>query len=127
MAKPGLDGHDRGIKVLARAFRDAGMEVIYLGLRQTPEMIVTAALQEDANVIALSTLNNTHMTVFPKVLDLIKKNKMQNILLTGGGIISKTDMEKLNNIGIGKLFGPGTPIQETIDYITNWVKNNYDQ
>ena len=127
MAKPGLDGHDRGIKVLARAFRDAGMDVIYLGLRQTPEMIVTAALQEDANVIALSTLNNTHMTVFPKVLDLIKKNKMQNILLTGGGIISKTDMEKLNNIGIGKLFGPGTPIQETIDYITNWVKNNYDQ
>tara|TARA_A100001011_G_C14312735_1_gene846434 strand:+ start:2174 stop:2575 length:402 start_codon:yes stop_codon:yes gene_type:complete len=127
MAKPGLDGHDRGIKVLARAFRDAGMEVIYLGLRQTPEMIVTAALQEDANVIALSTLNNTHMTVFPKVLDLIKKNKMQNILLTGGGIISKTDMEKLNNIGIGKLFGPGTPIQETIEYITNWVKNNYDQ
>jgi len=90
-------------------------------------MIVTAALQEDANVIALSTLNNTHMTVFPKVLDLIKKNKMQNILLTGGGIISKTDMEKLNSIGIGKLFGPGTPIQETIDYITNWVKNNYDQ
>ena len=127
MAKPGLDGHDRGIKVLARAFRDAGMEVIYLGLRQTPEMIVTAALQEDANVIALSTLNNTHMTVFPKVLDLIKKNKMHNILLTGGGIISKTDMEKLNSIGIGKLFGPGTPIQETIDYITNWVKNNYDQ
>ena len=127
MAKPGLDGHDRGIKVLARAFRDAGMEVIYLGLRQTPQMIVTAALQEDANVIALSTLNNTHMTVFPKVLDLIKKNKMQNILLTGGGIISKTDMEKLNSIGIGKLFGPGTPIQETIDYITNWVKNNYDQ
>ena len=127
MAKPGLDGHDRGIKVLARAFRDAGMEVVYLGLRQTPEMIVTAALQEDANVIALSTLNNTHMTVFPKVLDLIKKNKMQNILLTGGGIISKTDMEKLNSIGIGKLFGPGTPIQETIDYITNWVKNNYDQ
>ena len=126
MAKPGLDGHDRGIKVLARAFRDAGMEVIYLGLRQTPEMIVTAALQEDANVIALSTLNNTHMTVFPKVLDLIKKNKMQNILLTGGGIISKSDMEKLNSIGIGKLFGPGTPIQETIDYITNWVKNNYD-
>ena len=127
MAKQGLDGHDRGIKVLARAFRDAGMEVIYLGLRQTPEMIVTAALQEDANVIALSTLNNTHMTVFPKVLDLIKKNKMQNILLTGGGIISKTDMEKLNSIGIGKIFGPGTLIQETIDYITNWVKNNYDQ
>jgi len=126
MAKPGLDGHDRGIKVLARAFRDAGMEVIYLGLRQTPEMIVTAALQEDANVIALSTLNNTHMTVFPKVLDLIKKNKMQNILLTGGGIISKTDMQKLNSIGIGKLFGPGTPIQETIDYITNWVKSNND-
>ncbi len=125
MAKPGLDGHDRGIKVLARAFRDTGMEVIYLGLRQTPEMIVTAALQEDANVIALSTLNNTHMTIFPKVLDLIKKNKMKNILLTGGGIISKPDMKKLNDIGVGQLFGPGTPIQETIDYIKKWVEKNH--
>ena len=124
MAKPGLDGHDRGIKVLARAFRDAGMEVIYLGLRQTPQMIVTAALQEDANVIALSTLNNTHMTVFPKVLDLMNECGLDNVLLTGGGIISSTDMDKLKQLGVGKLFGPGTPIQNTIDYITEWVKLN---
>ena len=125
MAKPGLDGHDRGIKVLARAFRDSGMEVIYLGLRQTPEMIVTAALQEDANVIALSTLNNTHMTIFPKVLNLMNDQGLDNVLLTGGGIISKTDMKKLKKLGVGKLFGPGTPIQDTINYITEWViKNN---
>ena len=124
MAKPGLDGHDRGIKVLARAFRDAGMEVIYLGLRQTPEMIVTAALQEDANVIALSTLNNTHMTIFPKVYNLMQTNGLDDVLLTGGGIISSQDMEKLKKLGVGKLFGPGTPIQDTIDYITSWVKNN---
>ena len=123
MAKPGLDGHDRGIKVLARAFRDAGMEVIYLGLRQTPEMIVTAALQEDANVIALSTLNNTHMTIFPKVLNLMKTNGLEDVLLTGGGIISRIDMEKLEKMGVGKLFGPGTPIQDTINYITEWIKN----
>jgi len=110
--------------VLARAFRDAGMEVIYLGLRQTPEMIVMAALQEDANVIALSTLNNTHMTIFPKVYNLMQDHGLNNVLLTGGGIISSLDMEKLKKLGVGKLFGPGTPIQETIDYITNWVKNN---
>ena len=124
MAKPGLDGHDRGIKVLARAFRDSGMEVIYLGLRQTPEMIVTAALQEDANVIALSTLNNTHMTIFPKVLNLMNDQGLDNVLLTGGGIISKTDMKKLKQLGVGKLFGPGTPIQDTIDYINEWVAKN---
>ena len=124
MAKPGLDGHDRGIKVLARAFRDAGMEVIYLGLRQTPEMIVMAALQEDANVIALSTLNNTHMTVFPKVLNLMKEKGLKDVLLTGGGIISSIDMKKLQDLGMGKLFGPGTPIKDTIDYITDWVNNN---
>ena len=124
MAKPGLDGHDRGIKVLARAFRDAGMEVIYLGLRQTPEMIVTAALQEDANVIALSTLNNTHMTIFPKVLNLMKERGLEDVLLTGGGIISVADMESLKKIGVGQLFGPGTPIQDTIDYIKDWVTNN---
>tara|TARA_Y100001968_G_scaffold150160_1_gene137374 strand:+ start:266 stop:661 length:396 start_codon:yes stop_codon:yes gene_type:complete len=124
MAKPGLDGHDRGIKILARAFRDAGMEVIYLGLRQTPEMIVAAALQEDANVIALSTLNNTHMTIFPKVYNLMQDKGLNNVLLTGGGIISNADMDKLKKIGVGKLFGPGTPIQETINYITNWVIKN---
>ena len=123
-AKPGLDGHDRGIKVLARAFRDAGMEVIYLGLRQTPEMIVNAAIQEDADVIALSTLNNTHLTVFPKVLELMKSKGLHDVLLTGGGIIPEGDIIKLSKIGVGRLFGPGTQIQDTIDYINNWIKNN---
>ena len=124
MAKPGLDGHDRGIKVLASAYRDAGMEVIYLGLRQTPEMIVSAALQEDADVIALSSLNNAHMTIFPKVITLMDKKGLSDILLTGGGIIPKKDMESLYEIGAGKLFGPGTPVQNTIDYITEWVETN---
>ena len=124
MAKPGLDGHDRGIKVLASAYRDAGMEVIYLGLRQTPEMIVSAAIQEDADVIALSVLSGAHMTVFPRVIDLMKENEIDDVLLTGGGIISDKDKEALTDIGIGQLFGPGTPVQETVDYIINWVKNN---
>lgn len=124
MAKPGLDGHDRGIKVLASAYRDAGMEVIYLGLRQTPEMIVSAAIQEDADVIALSVLSGAHMTVFPKVIDLMKENKIDDVLLTGGGIISDKDKETLISIGVGQLFGPGTPVQDTVDYIINWVKNN---
>ena len=124
MAKPGLDGHDRGIKVLASAYRDSGMEVIYLGLRQTPEMIVSAAIQEDADVIALSVLSGAHMTVFPRVIDLMKENEIDDVLLTGGGIISDKDKESLTDIGIGQLFGPGTPVQETVDYIINWVKNN---
>ena len=124
MAKPGLDGHDRGIKVLASAYRDAGMEVIYLGLRQTPEMIVSSALQEDADVIALSSLNNAHNTIFVNVLSLMEEKGLDNVLLVGGGIIPKKDMEVLENKGVGKLFGPGTPVQETIDYITNWVKSN---
>jgi len=124
MAKPGLDGHDRGIKVLASAYRDSGMEVIYLGLRQTPEMIVSAALQEDADVIALSSLNNAHNTIFMDVLEEMKKNKLQDILLVGGGIIPKNDVAKLESLGVGKLFGPGTPVQETIDYITDWVNKN---
>ena len=124
MAKPGLDGHDRGIKVLASAYRDAGMEVIYLGLRQTPEMIVGAALQEDADVIALSSLNNAHNTIFTDVLDLMKKNELEDVLLVGGGIIPKNDVDKLENLGVGKLFGPGTPVQTTIDYIKNWVNKN---
>ncbi len=124
MAKPGLDGHDRGIKILAAAYRDAGMEVIYLGLRQTPEMIVSAALQEDADVIALSSLNNAHMTIFPKVLELMKEKKIDDILLTGGGIIPETDVKTLRNLGTGSLFGPGTPVQETIDYIETWVSEN---
>ena len=124
MAKPGLDGHDRGIKILARAFRDDGMEVIYLGLRQTPQMIVSAALQEDADVIALSSLNNAHNTIFSKILDLMKEKSMDDVLLVGGGIIPKKDMKDLESKGVGKLFGPGTPVQETIDFITNWVQIN---
>ena len=124
MAKPGLDGHDRGIKVLAAAYRDSGMEVIYLGLRQTPEMIISSALQEDADVIALSSLNNAHNTIFVNVLSLMEEKGLDNVLLVGGGIIPKKDMEVLENKGVGKLFGPGTPVQETIEYITNWVKSN---
>ena len=124
MAKPGLDGHDRGIKVLASSYRDAGMEVIYLGLRQTPQMIVSAALQEDADVIALSSLNNAHNTIFSKILDLMKEKSMDDVLLVGGGIIPKKDMKDLESKGVGKLFGPGTPVQETIDFITNWVQIN---
>ena len=124
MAKPGLDGHDRGVKVLARAYRDAGMGVIYLGLRQTPEMIVNAALQEAADVIALSILSGAHMTIFPRVKELMTDNSMNDVLLTGGGIIPDKDMGELSEQGVGKLFGPGTPIQETVDYITDWVQSN---
>ena len=124
MAKPGLDGHDRGIKILARAYRDAGMEVIYLGLRQTPEMIVNAAVEEDADVIALSVLSGAHMTIFRKVLDFMNNAGLKNVLLTGGGIISKEDMKELFKLGVGKLFGPGTPVNETIEYIEGWVSDN---
>ena len=124
MAKPGLDGHDRGIKVLASAYRDAGMEVIYLGLRQTPEMIVASALQEDVDVIALSSLNNAHMTIFPNVLKLMKEKELDDVLLVGGGIIPKKDMQYLEKMGMGKLFGPGTPIDETLNYIVDWVEKN---
>ena len=124
MAKPGLDGHDRGIKVLAAAYRDAGMEVIYLGLRQTPEMVVSAALQEDADVIALSILSGAHMTVFPKVMELMGQNNLDDVLLTGGGIIADKDKEALTKHGVAVLFGPGTPVQKTVDYITNWVQTN---
>ncbi len=124
MAKPGLDGHDRGIKVLAAAYRDAGMEVIYLGLRQTPEMIVSAALQEDVDAIALSSLNNAHMTIFPNLYNLMQEKGLDDVLLTGGGIIPKKDVAELEGMGMGKLFGPGTPVEETVDYITNWVSEN---
>ena len=124
MAKPGLDGHDRGIKILARSYRDAGMEVIYLGLRQTPAMIVNAAIQEDVDVIALSILSGAHMTIFPKVKELLDEHDMHNILITGGGIIPETDMKQLNKIGIGRLFAPGASIQESIEYIEEWVKTN---
>ena len=124
MAKPGLDGHDRGIKILARAYRDAGMEVIYLGLRQTPEMIVNASVQEDADVIALSVLSGAHMTIFTKVKELMNEEGLENVLLTGGGIIPKDDMKSLSELGVGKLFGPGTTVDTTIDYIQNWVNDN---
>ena len=124
MAKPGLDGHDRGIKILARAYRDTGMEVIYLGLRQTPEMIVSAAVQEGADVVALSVLSGAHMTIFTKVKELMNKEGLENVLLTGGGIIPKEDMRALSELGVGKLFGPGTTVETTIDYIQNWVNDN---
>ena len=124
MAKPGLDGHDRGIKILARAYRDAGMEVVYLGLRQTPEMIVNAAVQEDADVIALSVLSGAHMTIFTKVKKLMEEEGLKNVLLTGGGIIPKEDMKALSKIGVNKLFGPGTTVDTTIEYIENWVSDN---
>ena len=112
MAKPGLDGHDRGIKILAKAYRDAGMEVIYLGLRQTPSMIVNAAIQEDADVIALSILSGAHLTVFSKVMELLKDQDISDILVTGGGIIPEEDMQELYKIGVGKLFSPGSSIEE---------------
>ena len=124
MAKPGLDGHDRGIKILARAYRDAGMEVIYLGLRQTPEMIVSAAVQEDADVVALSVLSGAHMTIFTKVKKLMDDEGLINVLLTGGGIIPKEDMQTLSELGVGKMFGPGTTVDSTIKYIENWVNEN---
>tara|TARA_B000000475_G_C15887307_1_gene402993 strand:+ start:78 stop:482 length:405 start_codon:yes stop_codon:yes gene_type:complete len=124
MAKPGLDGHDRGIKILAKAFRDSGMEVIYLGLRQSPAMIVNAAIQEDADVIALSVLSGAHMTIFTKVLELLKEEGVDDILVTGGGIIPEEDIQKLENIGVGKLFTPGTSIDESKQYIEDWVAKN---
>ena len=124
MAKPGLDGHDRGIKILAKAYRDSGMEVIYLGLRQTPSMIVNAAIQEDADVIALSILSGAHMTIFTKVMELLKEQNISNILVTGGGIIPEDDMLALSKLGVGKLFAPGASIQDSINYITSWVQDN---
>jgi len=117
LAKPGLDGHDRGIKVIAAALRDAGMEVIYTGLRQTPEQIVNAAIQEDAQFIGMSILSGAHMTLFPAVLNLLKEKGAENIHLFGGGIIPDTDLEKLVAMGVGKLFTPGAPTDEIIDYI----------
>ncbi|MBM3264460.1 MAG: cobalamin B12-binding domain-containing protein [candidate division Zixibacteria bacterium] len=121
VAKPGLDGHDRGAKVVASALRDAGMEVIYTGLRQTPEMIVEAAVQEDVDVVALSILSGAHMTLFPRVLRLLREHGAGHMLLTGGGVISKTDMETLAAEGVGRLFGPGTPTRDIIAYIREEV------
>ena len=120
VAKPGLDGHDRGAKVVAASLRDAGMEVIYTGLHQTPEMIATAAVQEDVDVVGLSILSGAHMTLFPRVLDLLKAQGRDDILITGGGIIPKEDMEALHALGTGKLFGPGTPTSDLVEYIQGW-------
>jgi methylmalonyl-CoA mutase C-terminal domain/subunit len=120
VAKPGLDGHDRGAKVVAAALRDAGMEVIYTGLHQTPEMIAAAAVQEDADVIGLSILSGAHMTLIPRVQQLVRDAGRDDVLITGGGIIPKEDMDALQAQGIGKLFGPGTPTTELIEYIKDW-------
>ena len=124
VAKVGLDGHDRGAKVIATALRDAGMEVIYTGLRQTPEMVVNAALQEDVDAIGISILSGAHMTVFPKVIELMKKKGMNDVLLTGGGIIPEDDMKQLNEMGVGKLFAPGTSTTDIAVYIKDWAKEN---
>ena len=127
VAKPGLDGHDRGAKVVAAALRDAGMEVIYTGLHQTPEMIATAAIQEDVDVVGLSILSGAHMTLFPRVRELLKAEGREDILLTGGGIIPKEDMDTLHAKGVGKLFGPGTSTAELIRYIQEWFAERQRQ
>lgn len=124
VAKVGLDGHDRGAKVIATSLRDAGMEVIYTGLRQTPEMVVNAALQEDVDAIGVSILSGAHNTVFPKILQLLKEKRMDDVLLTGGGIIPDDDMKTLNEMGVGKLFSPGTPTSTIAEYIKDWVKEH---
>jgi methylmalonyl-CoA mutase C-terminal domain/subunit len=124
VAKVGLDGHDRGAKVIATALRDAGMEVIYTGLRQTPEMVVNAALQEDVDAIGISILSGAHMTVFPKIIGIMKEKGMDDVLLTGGGIIPEDDMKELYKSGVGKLFAPGTPTAEIAGYIKEWVKTH---
>ncbi|MDQ8175328.1 MAG: cobalamin B12-binding domain-containing protein [Gemmatimonadota bacterium] len=120
VAKPGLDGHDRGAKVVAAALRDAGMEVIYTGLHQTPEMIASAAVQEDVDVVGLSILSGAHMTLFPRVLQLLREQGRDDVLITGGGIIPKEDMDALEQQGIARLFGPGTPTTALIEYIRAW-------
>ncbi len=121
VAKPGLDGHDRGAKVVAAALRDAGMEVIYTGLHQTPQMIVAAAVQEDADVVGLSVLSGAHLTLFPKVVELLREAGRGDVLVTGGGIIPREDMDALAARGVGRLFGPGTPTSELVAYIRAWA------
>ena len=123
-AKVGLDGHDRGAKVIATSLKDAGMEVIYTGLRQTPEMVVEAALQEDVDAIGISILSGAHMTVFPRIINLMKEKKMNDVLLTGGGIIPDEDRLELEALGVGKLFPPGTASTEIAGYINDWVSKN---
>ncbi len=124
IAKVGLDGHDRGAKIIAASLRDAGMEVIYTGLRQTAEMVVNAALQEDVDAIGISILSGAHMTVFPKVMALMKEKGLNDVLLTGGGIIPEDDMKVLNDLGVGNLFAPGTPTKVIADYIKEWVQTH---
>ena len=124
VAKPGLDGHDRGAKVVAAALRDAGMEVIYTGLHQTPEQIVETAIQEDADAVGISILSGAHMTLFPRVYELLKAEGRGDILVTGGGIIPKEDMDKLQTLGVGKLFGPGTSTGDLVQYIKDWFAQN---
>lgn len=124
IAKVGLDGHDRGAKVIASFLRDAGMEVIYTGLRQTPEMVVNAALQEDVDAIGVSILSGAHMTVFPKVMNLMKEKGLNDVLLTGGGIIPDADMKKLQELGVGELFAPGTDTKTIVEYITTYVSKH---
>ncbi len=124
VAKVGLDGHDRGAKIIATALRDAGMEVIYTGLRQTPEMVVNAALQEDVDAIGISILSGAHMTIFPKIIRLMKEKQMNDVLLTGGGIIPEDDMKELQSRGVGKLFTPGASTHEIANYIKEWAKAN---
>ena len=121
IAKVGLDGHDRGARVIAAFLRDAGMEVIYTGLRQTPEMVINAAIQEDADAIGISILSGAHMTVFQKIMKLMKEKEMGDVLITGGGIIPDDDMKKLNALGVGKLFPPGTETKEIVSYIKEEV------
>ena len=124
VAKVGLDGHDRGAKVIASFLRDAGMEVIYTGLRQTPEMVVNAPLQEDVDVIGVSILSGAHMTVYPKIMNMMKEKGLKDVLLTGGGIIPDADMKKLNEIGVGKLFPPGTDTKNIVEYVSSYVKEH---
>ena len=126
VAKPGLDGHDRGAKVVAAALRDAGMEVIYTGLHQTPEMIATAAVQEDVDVVGLSILSGAHMTLFPRVRHLLDEMGRKDVLLTGGGIIPREDIEALQHRGVGRLFGPGTPTTDLIHYINAWAAEHLE-
>jgi len=127
VAKPGLDGHDRGAKVIARALRDAGMEVIYTGLRQTPEQIVNAAIQEDVDVIALSILSGAHNHLFPRVVELLKERGVEDVLVFGGGVIPEEDIPFLKSKGIAEIFGPGTPTSKTIEFIRSNLKQPLDR
>jgi len=127
IAKAGLDGHDRGAKVVAAALRDAGMEVIYTGLRKTPEVIVEAAIQEDVDVIGVSILSGAHMTIFPRILSLMQKKGLRDVLLFGGGVISAKDIQELKKLGVGELFTPGASTAHIVDYISKWVEENKNE